>query len=312
MKRAAAVVLLSVTTAAVAAPEASADPPAKAEKAEKAPKTRGPKATAAQGAGTPNAEDRVAWQHDEFPERGYPNGWLVASQGNSPKNWSAGSVSGVSTLELFTDDSTGGVACANLSACPASQCVGGICRQRVKQKSPRLDFTFGRYQWRVYVPSPSPADAQFSVGAFLYADDAHELDFECGAGKKTVRQSATLLHLDGTVGPANLGDMVCLLVSQANPAASTNVAMPMNVWHTLEIEMTADASNHYEATWSVDGVALQMRQLSYGPADPCEMYVAGRKCTWQAFISTENLGFIGDTYPKVRNAAHFDWFRHAP
>lgn len=285
--------LLALVTGGLSAPDASADAPKKPTKTPRPPKA-----------------DR--WLHDEFPEVGYPNGWLVASQGNSPMNWTGATVGGVSTLNLFTDDPAGGAACANVSACPASQCVGGVCRQRVKQKSPRLDLTFGKYQWRVYVPAPSPADAQFSVGAFVYADDAHELDFECGPGKKTIRDSATLIHLDGSAGPAQASEMVCHLVSQANPSASTHVAVSTNAWHTLEIEMTADATNRYSASWRIDGVDVQRQQLTYGPADDCAMYVAGRKCTWQAFVSTENLGFIGDTYPKVRNDAHFDWFQHAP
>jgi hypothetical protein len=37
----------------------------------------------------------------------------------------------------------------------------------------------------------------------------HELDFECGAGKKCVRESATLAHLDGSAGPARAGEIVC-------------------------------------------------------------------------------------------------------
>ena len=74
--------------------------------------------------------------------------------------------------------------------------------------------------------------------------------------------------------------------------------------------MTPDASSHYAVTWKIDGVAVQTQQLTYGPADACEMYVAGRKCTWQAFLSMENLAFLGDTYPTVRNDVHFDWFQY--
>lgn len=250
------------------------------------------------------------WTHYEFPETGYPNGWLVASQGNSPNNWAASSVGGTSTLNLFTEDPAGGISCMDNTACTASQCVGGTCRQRVKQKSPRLDFAFGAYEWRVYVPAFSPADAEISVGAFVYADDAHELDFECGPGTAAARASAALAHLDGTTGPALATDMLCYLTSQGNPAVSKAVALPVAAWHTLALVMTPDASGRYEVTWSIDGVALQTSALDYGPLDACDMYTAGRKCTWQAFVSTENLGFIGDTYPTARNDAHFDWFRY--
>jgi hypothetical protein len=253
-----------------------------------------------------------AWTHFEFPEMGFPNGWLVANQGNSPNNWEASSLLGVSTLNLFTHDVDGGGGCANNTACAASQCVGTACRQRVKQKSPRADFGYGRYQWRVYVPAFSPSNAQVSVGAFVYADDAHELDFECGPGTSTARTSATLKHLGGTPGPALVTDMLCYLTSQGNPFVSSPVALPTATWHTLELAMTSGVSSHYAVTWRVDGLDVQTQQLSYGPADTCEMYVLGRKCTWQSFVSIENLAFLGDTYPTVRNDAYFDWFRYGP
>jgi len=182
----------------------------------------------------------------------------------------------------------------------------------VKQKSPRLDFGFGAYEWRVFIPAFTPADAQFAVGAFVYADDAHELDFECGPGTAVARASATLEHLGGTTGAALAGEMLCYLTSQASPAISTAIALPAATWHTFALGMTPDASAHYAVTWSIDGVDVQTQQLTYGPTDACEMYVGGRKCTWQAFISTENLGFLGDTYPTARNDAFFDWFRYAP
>lgn len=267
-------------------------------------------ASDASDASDADADGGRRWTHYEFPETGYPNGWLVASQGNSPNNWAASSVLGTSTLNLFTEDPAGGIACVNNTVCAASQCVAGTCRQRVKQKSPRLDFAFGAYEWRVYVPAFTPADAQVSIGAFVYADDAHELDFECGPGTATARASAALDHLDGTTGPALATDMLCYLTSQGNPAASKAVALPVATWHTLALVMSPDASGRYEVTWSIDGTPLQTVALAYGPLDACDMYTAGRKCTWQAFISAENLGFIGDTYPTARNDAHFDWFRH--
>lgn len=258
-----------------------------------------------------NADAR-AWTHYEFPESGYPAGWLVASQGNSPNNWAAATTSGASTLNLFTSDVGGGVSCADNAACPAGQCVAGTCRQRVKQKSPRLDFGFGTYEWRVFIPAFAPADAQFAVGAFVYADDAHELDFECGPGTTAARGSATLRHLGGGAGPALATEMLCVLTSQANPAISTPVAVASATWHTFALDLAPDGAGHYGVTWRIDGLVAQAQQLTYGPADACDMYLAGRKCTWQAFISTENLGFLGDTYPTGRNDAYFDWFRYAP
>jgi hypothetical protein len=148
------------------------------------------------------------------------------------------------------------------------------------------------------------------VGAFVYADDAHELDFECGPGTAAARGSATLPHLDGTKGPALATDMLCMMTSQGNPGASATVALPSAAWHTLAMTMKADATSHYAVTWGIDGKSLLTKTMAYGPTDPCSMYVADRTCTWQAFGSAENLAFIGDTYPKTANHAHFDWFRY--
>ena len=262
------------------------------------------------GTDAADADAGLTWLRYEFPETGFPNGWLVANQGNSPNHWGAASFAGASTLNMFTDDVGGGIACADNMGCTASQCVAGTCRQRVKQKSPRSDFAFGAYQWRVFVPARTPSDAEVSAGAFVYADDEHELDFECGPGTAAARSSVTLAHLDGTVGPALGAEMICYATSQANPFVSTPTAVPGNAWHTLELAMTPDANAHFTVTWRIAGVAVETKALTYGPADACEMYVAGKKCTWQAFISVENLGFIGDTYPTTRNDAHFDWFQY--
>ncbi len=264
------------------------------------------------GAAADGGDGGPAWLVDEMPERSAPDGgWLSASQGNSPSNWLPGSIGGAATLDLFTYDPTGGISCGSDSACGAGQCLVGVCRQRVKQKSPRADMGYGAYEWRLYVPTIQPADAQLSLGAFVYADDAHELDFECGPGKAAARASAALSHLDGSVGPAAASEMLCYLVSQGNPASTKVVAVPMNAWHTLGFAMTAGAGGRYDVRWSIDGVSVDQRSLAYGPADACEMYTPGRKCTWQAFVSVENLAFLGDTYPTTPNHAHLDWFRFA-
>lgn len=274
------------------------------------PRADGPLDDASLDAGAPDGPDagpRVTL--DELPERAYPNGWLLATQGNSPANFGATTIAGASALTVFTDDPTGGGACASSLECTVSQCVATRCRQRVKQKSPRQDLGFGEYAWRVYVPTPTPADAQVSVGTFLYADDGHELDFECGPGTAAERASAALKHAGGAVGPAAAGEMLCHMTSQGGPASSSIVAVTANAFHTFAIALAKGASDRYRATWSIDGATFATADLAYGPADACDQYVAGRKCTFQAFVSVENLAFIGDTYPTARNEAHFDWFR---
>lgn len=248
----------------------------------------------------PDADDSgVGWTHFEFPASGYPNGWLVANQGASPNNWTTATIAGSSALNIFTNDPTGGGSCNDPSQCTASQCVANVCRQRVKQKSPTAAFGYGRYQWRIYVPSFTPANAQASVGAFIYADDTHELDFECGPGKNAVRANASLKHLDGSTGAALANEMLCYATSQANPFVSTPTAVPLGAWHVFEIRLV-NAGGAYDATWWIDGVAVQSQLLTYGAT----------AAMFQAFVSVENLSFIGETYPTGRNDAYFDFFRH--
>jgi hypothetical protein len=179
--------------------------------------------------------------------------------------------------------------------------VASVCRQRVKQKSPTATFGYGRHQWRIYVTPRSPADAQASVGAFLYSDDTHELDFECGPGKNAARASATLKHLGGSTGPAQANEMLCYATSQAGPFVSTPTAVTYDAWHVYEIAL-ADNAGNYDATWRIDDIVVESETLSYGAA----------AAKFAAFISVENLSFIGETYPTVRNDAYFDWFRHRP
>lgn len=178
-----------------------------------------------------------------------------------------------------------------------------MCRQRVSTAREAEvavdDVRLRAYQWRAYVASFTPADAQASVGAFVYADDTHELDFECGPGRNAARTNGALKHLDGSTGAALATEMLCYATSQANPFVSTPTAVPLGAWHVFEIRLANNGGN-YDATWSIDGVVVQSQLLAFGEA----------AAKFRAFVSVENLSFIGETYPTGRNDAYFDWFRH--
>jgi hypothetical protein len=62
---------------------------------------------------------------------------------------------------------------------------------RTKIKS-IASYGTGTYTWKVYVPEMGVGD-QASIGAFLYYDDTHELDFEIGYGKQSERESLNAL-----------------------------------------------------------------------------------------------------------------------
>ncbi len=73
------------------------------------------------------------------------------------------------------------------------------------------------------MPPVTPTE-QVSVSGFLYADDDHELDFECGYGAAAVR-SQVMPHLQGGSAVPGPGDLVCHLVSQAKPHSIVHVAV---------------------------------------------------------------------------------------
>jgi hypothetical protein len=77
------------------------------------------------------------------------------------------------------------------------------------------------------------------------------------------------------------------------------IAVTLATWHVFEIRLE-QGNGGYLASWLVDGVVVENEQLAYGPA----------AATFTAFVSVENLSFIGETYPTGRNDAYFDWFRH--
>lgn len=67
-------------------------------------------------------------------------------------------------------------------------------------------YTTGRYTWRTHIPQMGIGD-QCSVGSWIYHDDQHELDFEVGYGKDTVRKELN----------AAPNEMIAYMTSQAYP-----------------------------------------------------------------------------------------------
>ncbi|TDD99885.1 hypothetical protein E0F76_01420 [Flavobacterium cellulosilyticum] len=146
-------------------------------------------------------------------------------------------------------------------------------------------FTTGTYSWRVYVPAMGIGDMA-SIGAFLYNDDTHELDFEIGYGNQASRQELN----------AASDDLVVYMTSQANPFQSIKNKIKREQWHTLSIILTLDSKNKYIATWKIDGATQATRSLTYGT-----------KSKFNIFCSLENLTFIGDHIPNSKNYALFDF-----
>lgn len=155
-------------------------------------------------------------------------------------------------------------------------------RPKIKSVS---TFTTGTYSWRVYIPEMGIGDMA-SIGAFLYNNDTHELDFEVGYGKQAVRQELN----------AASDDLIVYMTSQGNPFQSIKNKIKRGQWYTLSIELKLDSNRKYYATWKINGDILASTPLNYGT-----------KSKFKIFCSVENLTFIGDHIPNSKNYALFDY-----
>jgi len=157
-------------------------------------------------------------------------------------------------------------------------------RDRVKVRT--VDrFGAGTYTWRVYVPQMGPGD-QASIGAFLYRDDQHEVDFEIGYCQATLRQKLN----------ASESDLVCYCTSQGHPYSSSQILIGREAWHTVSIDIRHGKDGDYLIEWVVDGKSVKQLQTSFGD-----------EVTFTVHCSVENLLFIGDHLPTQENYAVFDY-----
>ncbi|ALJ06764.1 hypothetical protein APS56_06260 [Pseudalgibacter alginicilyticus] len=155
---------------------------------------------------------------------------------------------------------------------------------RPKIRTFKKKYKTGKYTWKVYVPKLGMGDMA-SIGAFIYNDDKHELDFEIGYGATTVRDS-----LD--VAP---DEVIAYMTSQALPFQSIPTKIKREQWHVLEIELIKN-KNKYEAIWYINNTEKSRLSLNYG--DQFSFYI---------FCSVENLKFIGDHIPFQDNYGVFDY-----
>ena len=157
-------------------------------------------------------------------------------------------------------------------------------RDRVKVRTDER-FGVGRYSWKIVIPKMGKGD-QFSVGAFLYHDDKHELDFEIGYGTAKVRR-----ELDA--GPEQL---VCYCTSHGGPYSSTKLLVKAGAVHTFAIDIRQGAGGNYRVQWFVNDQEVKQLQTEFG-----------KEILFYIFCSVENLTFIGDHIPQQKNHALFDF-----
>jgi hypothetical protein len=162
---------------------------------------------------------------------------------------------------------------------------GTVERPKVRTKDNK--YTYGEYTWRVYIPMPGKGD-RASVGAFLYFDDHHEVDFEIGYGPTEKRKELN----------ATDNDIVLYMTSQDLPYKSEQCLLTPNKWYTLSMKLT-NVNNKYKVTWFVDGVQKMELQTTYGCEIPFHIY-----------CSLENLNFIGDHITTQDNTCIFDYVKY--
>ncbi len=147
----------------------------------------------------------------------------------------------------------------------------------------RADFEggYGTYIWEVYIPKPE-LKSQFSIGMFLYHDDSHEIDFECGYGKRSWWEE---WWQDNKI--------YCYMTSQGNPEDRGDFDKIQEGWHTFKLKLIPK-NGKYFVYWIIDGSIVKELQLEYGDEKRFKLY-----------FSTENLAFIGDEFPHKINWAAF-------
>ncbi len=179
---------------------------------------------------------------------------------------------------------------------PANQCDIEKGVLRIYTRANSLDrkkihtedkiYTTGRYIWKVYVPSMGMGD-QSSVGAWIYSDDHHELDFEIGYGKQSVREEV------GAVP----GELLVYMTSQDFPYESVIKRIHPG-WHLFEMDLSLKQGNYY-VEWIIDKEISHTLQLEYGKEIP-----------FFIFCSVENLMFLGDHPAQQENYGLFDFVKY--
>lgn len=147
-------------------------------------------------------------------------------------------------------------------------------RERPKVTHKYRNWTTGQYFWRVYVPKMGMYN-RASIGAFLYYDGDHELDFEIGSGRKEIRESVN----------AQEDEVVMYLTSQEFPAHQSIHPIKTDQWYDLSIRLTETEDGKYFLEWIVNDVIMDSVKLEYGP-----------EIEFGIHCSLENIQFMGDVY----------------
>lgn len=168
-------------------------------------------------------------------------------------------------------------------------------KERAKVKTRAQNFGPGRTSWRVYVPAFGVSD-QAGIGAFLFHDCKHEIDFEIGYGKKAHRSQ---------LGVTNTNELLVFMTAQSlYPDGQKIQSIRREQWYTFQLDLSLvgpASARTYRATWLIDNQVVHAVNLDYGP-----------EIEFAIFCSLENLSFLGDKAPSQKNYALFDTVTFTP
>ncbi len=193
---------------------------------------------------------------------------------SSPKDWEHNNVSDSPDLIVYKDGML------RISTQAGTE-------QRKKAYTKSWEHAQGKYQWRIFV-SDLGIGEKCSIGAFLYKDDQHELDFEIASGNTAARAEYD----------AKDDELLVYMTSQGNPWFQKIVKIKKNKWYTFEIDLKL-INGSYQAKWSIDGENKAEKQLDFG-----------NKTMFRVFCSLENLNPFGDFLPKKDNYTLFDYVKY--
>jgi hypothetical protein len=158
--------------------------------------------------------------------------------------------------------------------------------ERSKIKSIQ-SFTTGTYTWKIFIPEIGKGDNS-SIGAFLYFDDTHELDFEIGYGTKAIRKAMRFQS----------DELLVIMTSQGFPNCSKRVKIIRNQWYEFSLTLKKGLNNKLLAVWKINQTPKFSTVLHYK-----------KKISFPIYCSVENLSFMGDHMPNRMNYALFDYVK---
>lgn len=204
---------------------------------------------------------------------------------------------------------------------------------RMKFYSKLLNYSYGSYTWRLYIP-PLSSSERFSIGAFLRSDhDCRELDFEIGYGTSAEREeynrefnrelgARDLLLYATNQGLTNrdwvldyCGSPGCTkkdvkkktitvvsqsLADSASQSICTKRKIRSGLWYDLTISFERMDDHRSKVNWYVSCELIQSTIVDFG------------MCTFQVYCSVENLNFIGDQATTANRYGYFAWIKYSP